>query len=176
MNIYQRDLPAAMLSLPRVNRQWRSVTQGRRHRGHQNSRWRNLSSFCTSVSSRCESEGPDGTGNPAYDDAWRLAVGVGQPADRHGPRGRLSGRDRLERGWIPGAVPARTHTGCSALNVDNDYPRAVAATWSVSTALLDEDAAEIFKLCAFFSPEPIAEELFLGGGRNVQAPRALRTC
>jgi tetratricopeptide (TPR) repeat protein len=59
-------------------------------------------------------------------------------------------------------------------SVDTDYPLAVASTWSVSAALLDDDAAEMFKLCAFFSPEPIAEELFLEGGNDVQAPRALR--
>ena len=65
--------------------------------------------------------------------------------------------------------------GLLSINVDTAYPLAVAATWSVSASLLDEDAAAIFKLCAFFSPEPISEELFLGGGKDVQRPRALRT-
>jgi tetratricopeptide (TPR) repeat protein len=58
--------------------------------------------------------------------------------------------------------------------VDTEYPRAVANTWSISVAQLGDDASEIFKLCAFFSPEPIAEELFLGGGSDVHAPVALR--
>lgn len=64
--------------------------------------------------------------------------------------------------------------GLLSESVDNDYPRAVANTWSISVSQLGEDADEIFKLCAFFSPEPIAEELFLGGGANVEAPSALR--
>lgn len=64
--------------------------------------------------------------------------------------------------------------GLFSESVDSEYPRAVANTWSISVSQLGQDAAEIFKLCAFFSPEPIAEELFLGGGADVEAPPALR--
>ncbi|MGA5898600.1 FxSxx-COOH system tetratricopeptide repeat protein [Streptomyces venetus] len=58
-------------------------------------------------------------------------------------------------------------------HVDMDYPRVVATTWSISSRQLGPDATELFNLCAFFSPEPMAEELFLTGGRNVRAPEAL---
>ncbi|MFF3456966.1 FxSxx-COOH system tetratricopeptide repeat protein [Streptomyces sp. NPDC002730] len=57
--------------------------------------------------------------------------------------------------------------------VDMDYPHAVAATWSISSHQLGEDASELFNLCAFFSPEPMAEELFLTGGRDVHSPPGL---
>ncbi|WP_327397395.1 FxSxx-COOH system tetratricopeptide repeat protein [Streptomyces phaeochromogenes] len=57
--------------------------------------------------------------------------------------------------------------------VDMDYPHAVATTWSISRHELHEDALQLFKLCAFFSPEPVAEELFLTGGRDVHSPPAL---
>lgn len=58
--------------------------------------------------------------------------------------------------------------------VDIDYPQVVATTWSISTRRLGVDATELFNLCAFFSPEPIAEELFLAGGEDPQMPRSLR--
>ncbi|WP_405590741.1 FxSxx-COOH system tetratricopeptide repeat protein [Streptomyces sp. NBC_01190] len=57
--------------------------------------------------------------------------------------------------------------------VDMDYPYAVAATWTISSGQLGEDAVELFNLFAFFSPEPMAEELFLTGGGRVRAPAAL---
>ncbi len=41
-----------------------------------------------------------------------------------------------------------------------DFPVAVSATWAMSTALLTADAEHLANLCAFFSPEPIAAELF----------------
>jgi tetratricopeptide (TPR) repeat protein len=59
-------------------------------------------------------------------------------------------------------------------HVDIDYPHPVATTWSISTRKLSTDALELFHLCAFFSPEPIAEDLFLGGGRSVEALTELR--
>ncbi|MFJ4819572.1 FxSxx-COOH system tetratricopeptide repeat protein [Streptomyces sp. NPDC088801] len=58
-------------------------------------------------------------------------------------------------------------------HVDMDYPHVVATTWSISSRQLGSDATELFNLCAFFSPEPMAEELFLTGGRNVRAPETL---
>jgi tetratricopeptide (TPR) repeat protein len=43
---------------------------------------------------------------------------------------------------------------------DSDLPGPVSRTWAISTALLTPDAEHLFNLCAFFSPEPIAVELF----------------
>ena len=42
----------------------------------------------------------------------------------------------------------------------SELPASVSATWTMSTALIP-DAEHLFNLCAFFSPEPIAVELFL---------------
>lgn len=42
-----------------------------------------------------------------------------------------------------------------------EFPAQVSATWAMSTELLTADAQHLFNLCAFFSPEPIAAELFL---------------
>jgi tetratricopeptide (TPR) repeat protein len=47
-----------------------------------------------------------------------------------------------------------------------EFPESVSATWTMSTELLTEDAERLFNLCAFFSPEPIAVDLFL---QNAQA-------
>ena len=58
--------------------------------------------------------------------------------------------------------------------VNTDYPRPVATTWSVSVDRIGPDARQLFYLCAFFSPEPIAEELFLTGARDVTGPEELR--
>lgn len=55
-----------------------------------------------------------------------------------------------------------------------DSPASVSATWTMSTALLTEDAEHLFNLCAFFSPEPIAGELFLDNARAIGEPIALR--
>jgi tetratricopeptide (TPR) repeat protein len=43
---------------------------------------------------------------------------------------------------------------------DSELPAPVSRTWALSTALLTPDAEHLFNLCAFFSPEPIAVELF----------------
>ena len=43
---------------------------------------------------------------------------------------------------------------------DSDLPAPVSGTWAISTALLTSDAEHLFNLCAFFSPEPIAVDLF----------------
>ena len=44
----------------------------------------------------------------------------------------------------------------------------------MSTALLTPDAEHLFNLCAFFSPEPIAVELFLENAHAVSDPPGLR--
>lgn len=48
-----------------------------------------------------------------------------------------------------------------AADVDIQYPRAVATTWSVSRQTLSHEANALFLLLAFFAPEPIYEELLL---------------
>jgi tetratricopeptide (TPR) repeat protein len=65
-------------------------------------------------------------------------------------------------------------------NSPADYPRPVAATWGLALDQLTRQwpaAAELLRLCAFFSPEPIAERL-LTAGRVLNLPdqlgRALR--
>ena len=55
-----------------------------------------------------------------------------------------------------------------------DFPAPVSATWTMSTALLTPDAEHLFNLCAFFSPEPIAAELFLQNAHAVGDPPGLR--
>jgi tetratricopeptide (TPR) repeat protein len=56
----------------------------------------------------------------------------------------------------------------------SDLPASVSATWTMSTALLTADAQHLFNLCAFFSPEPIAVELFLRNAGVVSGPPGLR--
>jgi tetratricopeptide (TPR) repeat protein len=56
----------------------------------------------------------------------------------------------------------------------SDFPAPVSATWAMSTALLTPDAEHLFNLCAFFSPEPIAAELFLQNAHAVSDPPGLR--
>jgi tetratricopeptide (TPR) repeat protein len=56
-----------------------------------------------------------------------------------------------------------------AADVDIPYPRAVATTWTVSRQTISPEADALFKLLAFFAPEPIAEELLLQPGK-VTAP------
>ena len=51
--------------------------------------------------------------------------------------------------------------------VDIPYPHAVATTWSVSRATISPESDALFKLLAFFAPEPISEELLLQPGRTV---------
>ena len=51
-----------------------------------------------------------------------------------------------------------------------DFPASVSATWTMSTALLTPDAEHLFNLCAFFSPEPIAGELFLQNAHAISDP------
>lgn len=49
-------------------------------------------------------------------------------------------------------------------------PAHVSGTWSMSTKLLTPDAEHLFNLCAFFSPEPIAAELFLQDAAGIEEP------
>jgi tetratricopeptide (TPR) repeat protein len=51
-----------------------------------------------------------------------------------------------------------------AADVDISYPRAVATTWSVSRGMISHEADALFRLLAFFAPEPIHEELLLRPG------------
>jgi tetratricopeptide (TPR) repeat protein len=48
-----------------------------------------------------------------------------------------------------------------AEEVDIPYPRAVATTWSVARGTISQEADGLFRLLAFFAPEPIHEELLL---------------
>ena len=60
-------------------------------------------------------------------------------------------------------------------NAPANYPRPVAATWGLALDQLTEHwpaAAELLRLCAFFSPEPIAERL-LTAGRVLNLPDQL---
>jgi tetratricopeptide (TPR) repeat protein len=50
----------------------------------------------------------------------------------------------------------------------------VSGTWAMSTTLLTRDALHLFNLCAFFSPEPIAAELFLQDATAPEEPAGLR--
>lgn len=51
------------------------------------------------------------------------------------------------------------------LDLDIAYPLVVAATWSVSRGEISPEADELFHLLAFFSSEPISEELLLQPNR-----------
>ena len=56
----------------------------------------------------------------------------------------------------------------------SEFPAPVSATWAMSAALLTADAQHLFNLCAFFSPEPIAMEIFLQYAHAVSDPAGLR--
>lgn len=56
-----------------------------------------------------------------------------------------------------------------ATEVDISYPKAVAATWSVSRQTISPETDALFTLLAFFAPEPIYKELILQPGK-VKAP------
>jgi tetratricopeptide (TPR) repeat protein len=55
-----------------------------------------------------------------------------------------------------------------------EFPASVSATWTMSTARLSPEAEHLFNLCAFFSPEPIAVELFLEHSQAISEPPGLR--
>ena len=56
---------------------------------------------------------------------------------------------------------------------DSDLPAHISGTWAMSTTLLTPDAEHLFNLCAFFSPEPIAAELFLQDSAGIDDPPGL---
>ena len=56
---------------------------------------------------------------------------------------------------------------------DSDLPAHISGTWAMSTTLLTPDAEHLFNLCAFFSPEPIAAELFLQDTAGIDHPPGL---
>ncbi len=56
---------------------------------------------------------------------------------------------------------------------DPDLPAHISGTWAMSTTLLTPDAEQLFNLCAFFSPEPIAAELFLHDTAGIDHPPGL---
>jgi tetratricopeptide (TPR) repeat protein len=56
---------------------------------------------------------------------------------------------------------------------DSDLPAQVSTTWALSNELLTTDAKHLFNLCAFFSPEPIAAELFLQDATGIADPPGL---
>jgi tetratricopeptide (TPR) repeat protein len=48
-------------------------------------------------------------------------------------------------------------------DVDMRYPRPVVSTWNLSMHALSPEAESLFRLLAFFGPEPVAEELLRQG-------------
>jgi tetratricopeptide (TPR) repeat protein len=56
---------------------------------------------------------------------------------------------------------------------DSDLPAPVSGTWAMSITLLTPDAEHLFNLCSFFSPEPIAAELFLQPTDGIGDPPGL---
>ena len=56
---------------------------------------------------------------------------------------------------------------------DSDLLAHISGTWGMSTALLTPDAQHLFNLCAFFSPEPIAAQLFLQDSAGIENPPGL---
>jgi NB-ARC domain/Tetratricopeptide repeat len=56
---------------------------------------------------------------------------------------------------------------------DPDLPAHISGTWAMSITLLTPDAEHLFDLCAFFSPEPIAVELFLQDTAGIGDPPGL---
>jgi tetratricopeptide (TPR) repeat protein len=56
---------------------------------------------------------------------------------------------------------------------ESEFPAPVSGTWAMSTTLLTQDAEHLFNLCAFFSPEPIAAELFLQDASDIDDPPGL---
>jgi tetratricopeptide (TPR) repeat protein len=56
---------------------------------------------------------------------------------------------------------------------ESDLPAHVSGTWAMSTTLLTPDAEHLFNLCAFFSPEPIAADLFLQDTSDIDDPPGL---
>jgi tetratricopeptide (TPR) repeat protein len=62
------------------------------------------------------------------------------------------------------------HKLLSEQPTDSDLPAPVSGTWAMSITLLTSDAEHLFNLCSFFSPEPIAAELFLQPAVDIDDP------
>jgi tetratricopeptide (TPR) repeat protein len=65
------------------------------------------------------------------------------------------------------------HQLLSEQPTDADLPAPVSGTWAMSITLLTPDAEHLFNLCSFFSPEPIAAELFLQSTEGINDPPGL---
>jgi tetratricopeptide (TPR) repeat protein len=65
------------------------------------------------------------------------------------------------------------HQLLSEQPTDSDLPAPVSGTWAMSITLLTPDAEHLFNLCSFFSPEPIAAELFLQPTDGIDDPPGL---
>jgi tetratricopeptide (TPR) repeat protein len=65
------------------------------------------------------------------------------------------------------------HKLLSEQPTDSDLPAPVSGTWAMSITLLTPDAEHLFNLCSFFSPEPIAAELFLQPVVDIDDPPGL---
>lgn len=65
------------------------------------------------------------------------------------------------------------HQLLSEQPIDSDLPAPVSGTWAMSITLLTPDAEHLFNLCSFFSPEPIAAELFLQRTDGIDDPPGL---
>src|SRR5208337_3603801 len=120
----------------------------------------------------------------------RKQVTQEEDARRAGEAGRLA----AELGHLPIAVDhAAAYLAETTLSVDEyltrfaenahqllseqpgdpDLPAHISGTWAMSTTLLTPDAEHLFNLCAFFSPEPIAAELFLQDTAGIDHPPGL---
>lgn len=65
------------------------------------------------------------------------------------------------------------HQLLSEQPADSDLRGPVSGTWAMSITLLTPDAEHLFNLCSFFSPEPIAAELFLQPPADIEGPPGL---
>jgi tetratricopeptide (TPR) repeat protein len=65
------------------------------------------------------------------------------------------------------------HQLLSEQPADSDLPAPVSGTWAMSITLLTPDAEHLFNLCSFFSPEPVAAELFLQPADGIDDPPGL---
>jgi tetratricopeptide (TPR) repeat protein len=114
--------------------------------------------------------------------------------DEDARRANEAGRLAMELGYLPIAVDhAAAYLAETGQGVDeyltrfaenahqlfseqpgeSDFPAPVSGTWAISTTLLTPDAEHLFNLCAFFSPEPVAAELFLQDTAGIDNPPGL---
>ena len=123
-----------------------------------------------------------------------LAGGTGVPAAQDAQRASEAGRLATTLGHLPIAVghaaaylaetgrsvaeyltrfTENAHQLLSRQPADSDPPAPVSGTWAMSITLLTSDAEHLFNLCSFFSPEPIAAELFLQPVAGMDEPPGL---